>query len=144
MCHAVLPIVRALRVLDCKVLCVEVERAVRGGASRASSIDLGSGIVAARLLKRAGHRPEVFEAGAEFGGVWADAPTNAVVYKGLQTNLPTAVMQSPDLDFAPGLPSYVSKPQLGASDQANCLFRLGFGGLAFEGRESNRGSLLFG
>ena len=44
----------------------------------------------------------------------ADAPTNAVVYKGLQTNLPTAVMQSPDLDFAPGLPSYVSKPQLGA------------------------------
>ena len=35
--------------------------AVIGGGS--------AGIVAARLLKRAGHRPEVFEAGAEFGGV---------------------------------------------------------------------------
>ena len=80
--------------------------AVIGGGS--------AGIVAARLLKRAGHRPELFESGAAFGGVWADAPTNQVVYKGLQTNLPTVVMQSPDLDFAPGLPSYVSKPQLGA------------------------------
>ena len=27
----------------------------------------------------------VFEAGEQFGGVWADAPTNDVVYKDLQT-----------------------------------------------------------
>ena len=44
----------------------------------------------------------------------ADEPTNDVVYKHLKTNLPTVVMQSPDLDFPPNLPSYVSKRQLGA------------------------------
>jgi len=69
--------------------------------------------VAARFLKKAGHEPVLFEAGETFGGVWADEPTNDVVYKHLQTNLPTAVMQSPDLDFAPGLPSYITKAQLG-------------------------------
>lgn len=80
--------------------------AVIGGGS--------AGIVAARFLKRAGHRPKLFEAGTSFGGVWADNPTNKVVYNNLQTNLPTCVMQSPDLDFPAGLPSYVTKPQLGA------------------------------
>ena len=79
--------------------------AVIGGGS--------GGVIAARFLKRAGHRPVVFEAGSTFGGVWADAPTNSVVYKNLQTNLPTVVMQSPDLDFEAGLPSYITKPQLG-------------------------------
>ena len=80
--------------------------AVIGGGS--------GGVVTARFLKKAGHDPVLFEAGATFGGVWADEPTNDVVYKHLQTNLPTAVMQSPDLDFAPGLPSYISKAQLGS------------------------------
>ena len=56
----------------------------------------------------------LFESGTSFGGVWADAPTNDVVYNNLRTNLPTCVMQSPDLDFGRGLPSYVTKPQLGA------------------------------
>lgn len=79
--------------------------AVVGGGS--------AGVIAARFLKRAGHQPTVFEAGSSFGGVWADAPTNDVVYKNLQTNLPTVVMQSPDLDFPAGLPSYITKPQLG-------------------------------
>lgn len=79
--------------------------AVIGGGS--------GGVVAARFLKKAGHEPVLFEAGETFGGVWADEPTNDVVYKHLQTNLPTAVMQSPDLDFAPGLPSYITKAQLG-------------------------------
>ena len=79
--------------------------AVIGGGS--------GGVVAARFLKRAGHKPTIFEAGEQFGGVWADAPTNDVVYKDLQTNLPTAVMQSPDLDFPAGLPSYIDKPMLG-------------------------------
>lgn len=79
--------------------------AVIGGGS--------GGVVAARFLKRAGHDPVVFEAGSSFGGVWADNPTNDVVYKNLQTNLPTVVMQSPDLDFAPGTPSYITKAQLG-------------------------------
>ena len=71
--------------------------AVVGGGS--------AGVIAARFLKRAGHRPEIFEAGTSFGGIWADDPTNDVVYKNLQTNLPTVVMQSPDLDFPPALPS---------------------------------------
>lgn len=80
--------------------------AVIGGGS--------GGVVAARFLKRAGHQPVLFEAGSSFGGVWADEPTNEVVYKGLTTNLPTIVMQSPDLDFTePGMPSYINKPQLG-------------------------------
>ena len=55
----------------------------------------------------------LFEAGSSFGGVWADDPTNKVVYKNLQTNLPTCVMQSPDLDFDSDLPSYINKKQLG-------------------------------
>ena len=60
--------------------------AVIGGGS--------AGVVTARLLARAGHRPEVFEAGESFGGVWAARPTNAVVYAKLTTNLPTIVMQA--------------------------------------------------
>ena len=80
--------------------------AVIGGGS--------AGVVAARYLKRGGHEPTLFEAGATFGGVWAPAPTNDVVYKSLRTNLPTVVMQSPDLDFAEGLPSYVDAEALGA------------------------------
>ena len=79
--------------------------AVIGGGS--------GGVVAARFLKRAGHKPVIFESGTQFGGVWADSPTNPVVYKNLHTNLPTVVMQSPDLDFEPDLPSYITKPQLG-------------------------------
>ena len=70
-------------------------------------------MVTARFLKRAGHQPQILEAGTSFGGVWADNPTNDVVYKDLQTNLPTLVMQSPDLDFPSGLPSYIDKPTLG-------------------------------
>ena len=87
--------------------------AVIGGGS--------GGVIAARFMKRAGHRPVLFEAGSSFGGVWADHPTNDVVYKNLQTNLPTVVMQSPDLDFPNGLPSYIDKPTLGAyiEDYAN-------------------------
>ena len=79
--------------------------AVIGGGS--------GGVVTARFLKRAGHSPTLFEAGSTFGGVWADDPTNDVVYQGLQTNLPTVVMQSPDLDFEPGVPSYIDKRALG-------------------------------
>ena len=79
--------------------------AVIGGGS--------AGVTTARFLERAGHAPVIFEAGASFGGVWADKPTNEVVYRGLQTNLPTVVMQSPDLDFAPGVPSYITKRMLG-------------------------------
>ena len=84
--------------------------AVIGGGS--------AGVVTARFLRRAGHDPEIFEAGSSFGGVWAEKPTNEVVYKGLQTNLPTVVMQSPDLDFASGVPSYVTKEMLGAYIEA--------------------------
>ena len=72
-----------------------------------------AGLTAARYLLRAGHHPVVFESGADLGGVWAKAPTNAVVYQNLQTNLPTCVMQSPSLDFPPGLPSYVTARDLG-------------------------------
>jgi thioredoxin reductase len=80
--------------------------AVIGGGS--------AGVVTARFLKRAGHRPTLFEAGAAFGGVWASKATNEVVYKNLQTNLPTVIMQSPDLDFPRGVPSYITKEQLGS------------------------------
>eukprot|EP00966_Prymnesium_polylepis_P136563 3155303-Prymnesium_polylepis.1 len=84
--------------------------AVIGGGS--------AGVTTARFLQRAGHRPVIFEAGSTFGGVWADNPTNDVVYKNLQTNLPTVVMQSPDLDFPQGLSSYITKPQLGTYIEA--------------------------
>ena len=80
--------------------------AVIGGGS--------GGVVTARFLRRAGHRPLLFEAGSAFGGVWANSPTNTVVYKNLRTNLPTVVMQSPDLDFPSGLSSYITTPQLGS------------------------------
>ena len=79
--------------------------AVIGGGS--------AGVVTARFLKRAGHDATIFEAGSTVGGVWADNPTNDVVYKGLHTNLPTVVMQSPDLDFASSVPSYITKEMLG-------------------------------
>jgi len=79
--------------------------AVIGGGS--------AGVVAARFLRRAGHAPTLYEAGDGFGGVWAEQPTNGVVYKNLRTNLPTVVMQSPDLDFPAGGPSYVDKKALG-------------------------------
>ena len=36
------------------------------------------------------------------------------MYKNLRTNIPTSVMQSPDLDFEQGVPSYISKAQLGS------------------------------
>ena len=78
--------------------------AVVGGGS--------AGVAAARFLKQAGHKPNVFETGASFG-VWAEAPTNSVVYKNLRTNLPKQVMQSPDLDFPSALPSYVDGRALG-------------------------------
>ena len=76
--------------------------AVVGGGS--------AGVAAARFLKQAGHRPNVFETGASFGGVWAEQPTNNVVYKNLRTNLPRQVMQSPDLDFPASLPSDLGAP----------------------------------
>lgn len=72
------------------------------------------GVVAARFLRRAGHCPVIFEAGPSLGGVWAERPVNNVVYPHLQTNLPTCVMQSADLDFPLGQRSYITKPQLGA------------------------------
>ena len=80
--------------------------AVVGGGS--------AGVAAARFLKQAGHKPNIFETGASFGGVWAEQPTNNVVYKNLRTNLPKQVMQSPDLDFPASLPSYVDGRALGA------------------------------
>ena len=80
--------------------------AVVGGGS--------AGVAAARFLKQAGHKPNIFETGASFGGVWAERPTNNVVYKNLRTNLPKQVMQSPDLDFPSSLPSYVDGRALGA------------------------------
>ena len=76
--------------------------AVVGGGS--------AGVAAARFLKQAGHKPNVFETGSSFGGVWAEAPTNSVVYKNLRTNLPKQVMQSPDLDFPASLPSDLGVP----------------------------------
>ena len=79
--------------------------AVVGGGS--------AGVAAARFLKQAGHRPNIFETDASFGGVWAEQPTNNVVYKNLRTNLPKQVMQSPDLDFPESLPSYVDGRALG-------------------------------
>lgn len=79
--------------------------AVVGGGS--------AGVTAARMLKQAGHRPNIFETGTSFGGVWASEPTNSVVYKNLRTNLPKQVMQSPDLDFPSSLPSYVDARALG-------------------------------
>jgi thioredoxin reductase len=79
--------------------------AVVGGGS--------AGVAAARFLKQAGHKPNIFETGASFGGVWAEQPTNNVVYKNLRTNLPKQVMQSPDLDFPASLPSYVDGRALG-------------------------------
>ena len=93
---------------------------VPGRVSRRVAVIGGGsgGVTAARFLARAGHVPVVFEAGTSFGGVWADKPTNDVVYKNLQTNLPTCVMQSPDLDFPSGLRSYITKPQLGAYIEA--------------------------
>ena len=77
--------------------------AVVGGGS--------AGVAAARFLRQAGHRPNVFETGSSFGGVWAERPTNSVVYKNLRTNLPKQVMQSPDLDFPESLPSDLGVPR---------------------------------
>ena len=85
--------------------------AVVGGGS--------AGVAAARFLKQAGHRPNVFETGASFGGVWAERPTNSVVYKNLRTNLPKQVMQPPDLDFPASLPSYVDGRALGDYSDVN-------------------------
>jgi cation diffusion facilitator CzcD-associated flavoprotein CzcO len=70
-------------------------------------------VVTMRYLRRAGHQPTLFEAGQSLGGVWAERPTNDVVYANLRTNLPTVVMQSPDFDFPAGLPSYISTRDLG-------------------------------
>ena len=92
-----MPVISAALMSVASAVRVSRRVAVIGGGS--------GGVVAARFLKKAGHEPVLFEAGETFGGVWADEPTNDVVYKHLQTNLPTVVMQSPDLDFAPGLPS---------------------------------------
>ena len=100
-----MPVISAALMSVASAVRVSRRVAVIGGGS--------GGVVAARFLKKAGHEPVLFEAGETFGGVWADEPTNDVVYKHLQTNLPTVVMQSPDLDFAPGVPSYITKAQLG-------------------------------
>ena len=81
--------------------------AVVGGGS--------AGVAAARFLRQAGHKPNIFETGASFGGVWAERPTNSVVYKNLRTNLPKQVMQSPDLDFPASLPSDLGVPSCGGA-----------------------------
>ena len=39
---------------------------------------------------RFGHRPTVFEAAEDVGGIWSKKPTNQVVYQGLVSNIPTA------------------------------------------------------
>jgi len=72
-----------------------------------------AGVTTCRLFRDAGHIPKLFEAGIEVGGIWAPEPTNRVTYRGLVTNLPTPVMQSPDLDFGINLPSYVQSRDLG-------------------------------
>jgi hypothetical protein len=83
-------------------------------ALRVAVIGGGSaGVTTARYLAAAGHLPTVFESGAALGGIWADVPENKVVYDSLKTNLPTQAMQSFDLDFPQGLPSYVSAGALG-------------------------------
>lgn len=91
--------------------CAAVGRAM---AKRVAVIGGGpAGLAACRLLKRFGHQPTVFESGSEVGGIWAPEPTNAVVYRGLVTNIPSVCMQSHDLDFPEGLTSYVSGRELG-------------------------------
>lgn len=85
------------------------------GASRSVAV-IGAGpagVVACRYLREAGHRPTAFEAAGEVGGIWAPEPANSVVYRGLTTNIPTVAMQSFDLDFPNGLPSYVRGSDLG-------------------------------
>jgi len=72
-----------------------------------------AGVASCRFLAEAGHEPVVFEAGPELGGIWAPEPTNGVVYGGLVTNIPTVAMQSFDLDFPRGLPSYITAADLG-------------------------------
>ncbi|CAK9027317.1 Flavin-containing monooxygenase FMO GS-OX-like 9 (Flavin-monooxygenase glucosinolate S-oxygenase-like 9) [Durusdinium trenchii] len=72
-----------------------------------------AGLAACRSLVRFGHRPVVFEAAEEVGGIWAEKPMNEVVYKGLVTNIPTMCMQSFDLGFS-AKSSYVTGPELGS------------------------------
>lgn len=72
-----------------------------------------AGVCTARCLLAAGHHPVIFEAGHDLGGIWAADPTNRVTYRGLTTNIPTACMQSFDLDFPEGLPSYIESADLG-------------------------------
>lgn len=88
---------------------------VPDGVSRKVAVIGGgpAGVVACRFLRDAGHKPTVFEAGDEVGGIWAPDATNKVAYRGLVTNIPTIAMQSFDLDFPPGLPSYIKARDLG-------------------------------
>eukprot|EP00927_Polykrikos_kofoidii_P068074 TRINITY_DN63467_c0_g1_i1.p1 TRINITY_DN63467_c0_g1~~TRINITY_DN63467_c0_g1_i1.p1 ORF type:complete len:494 (-),score=52.89 TRINITY_DN63467_c0_g1_i1:181-1593(-) len=72
-----------------------------------------AGAAICRFLVEVGHQPVVFEAGFEFGGIWAQKPTSEAVYRSLVTNIPTCVMQSFDLDFPSGLPSYIRAADLG-------------------------------
>eukprot|EP00929_Paragymnodinium_shiwhaense_P052242 TRINITY_DN26174_c0_g3_i1.p1 TRINITY_DN26174_c0_g3~~TRINITY_DN26174_c0_g3_i1.p1 ORF type:complete len:478 (-),score=74.48 TRINITY_DN26174_c0_g3_i1:87-1343(-) len=48
-----------------------------------------------------------------FGGIWGRRPSNPVVYPDLRTNIPTAVMQSFDLEFPSHLPSYITAAEYG-------------------------------
>jgi len=87
---------------------------VEGRSCRVAVIGGGpAGVASCRFLAEKGHKPVVFEAGSDFGGIWARDAPNKVVYRGLVTNLPTVAMQSFDLDFPAGLPSYVKGADLG-------------------------------
>lgn len=85
------------------------------GVQRVAIIGGGcGGVVAARCLADAGIKSiDIFESGHTFGGIWAPQPLNPAVYANLRTNLPTVVMQSPELDFPPGLRSYIEASTLG-------------------------------
>ena len=93
---------------------------MRGRLRQASRMKLGSkrvaivgagpaGLACARFLREKGHVPIVLEASSCVGGVWGREPINRVVYPSLRTNIPTCVMQSKDLPFEDGLPSFVDK-----------------------------------
>lgn len=65
-----------------------------------------AGLVSARELVAAGHRPTVFEASPLIGGVWAYSEEHGPMYESLRTNLPTDVMAFPGVPLPPGVPRF--------------------------------------